>query len=579
MKKSVAITIIAILAVAAIALGVLYVTNNDSKTKLISEQEAQIKSLVDGVNEQAGQIQALTADVDAKADEIETLTADVDAKFGEIETLTADVADKAGRIETLTADVEAKTGEIGTLTEEVAQRDGQIETLNKLVEAKDKEIGALTADVEAKAGQIETLTADVQDKAQQIVALTADAAEKAAQIAAKDSAIAGKDEKIAELETASAELQGRIESLTAEIGEKEEQIRTLSAGQAETPEKPEETAERLVHREDNFSITLPAGIIYDLGLQPNGVWEYTDAPSELDAKDMFMVMKIDLGVDVSVLGDSMIQMMIAAVQAEIDKSEEIKDAYFEPAEVLGRPALNMGFTYAMDSVQAQAFGTIMINGQYAYMFFCATLEKSAEEVKAVMLECIAGITENTEEPAPAEPMPEEPAPEEPVSEEPAPEEPVSEAYPAEDPGLRFGMSRDEIKDLLGEWDEEATITEGYDVVRYKDTIYHGYNSIFALVTTENGLHMWLYGIENEGKAFGDLADAFAKMYDAYEGDTGEIIEVFKAMGLQLTPSQMELAVSFGLADYKLYRVDDTTKAILLTVTYDGVTVVAFAQAA
>ena len=658
MKKSVAVAIIAILAVAAVALGVLYATNNDSMTKQISARETEIK-------DRDLQIRTLTEDAEAKAVEIDSLTADVEAKAGEIKTLTEDAEAKAGEIETLTADVAAKAGEIGTLTEAVTARDGQIDTLNQLVASKEEEIGALTADAEAKTAQIETLTADVeaktaqietltadaeakagqietltadaeakagqietltaevaakteeiekltadvQDKAAQIVALTADAAEKAAQIAAKDSVIAGKDEQIAELEAAAAELQGQIETLTAEIGAKEEQIRTLSAERGETPEKPEEPEERLVHREDLLTVTLPAGIRYDLGVQPNGVREFTDAETEDASKDMFMVMKIDMGVDVSILGDSLTQMMIAAIQAEIDKTEEIKDAYFEQTELLGHPAMNMGFTYAQDGQQAPAYGTIMVSGQNAYIFFYASLTKGKEEVKTVMLECIAGITEDAEEPAPEAPAPEEPAPEEPVSEapapeEPAPEEPASEEpapeepvpeepapeepapedpatgeYPADGPALRFGMSRDEIKELLGEWDEEANVTDGYDVVRYKDTIFRGYNSIFALVTTENGLHMWLYGIENEGKAFEELAEAFAKDYEAYDGGAGELIEVFGALGLNLTEQQLELAARMGMADYRYYRVDDGTKAILLTVNYDGksLTVVGFAQ--
>ncbi len=652
MKKSVAVAIIAILAVAAVALGVLYATNNDSMTKQISARETEIK-------DRDLQIRTLTEDAEAKAVEIDSLTADVEAKAGEIKTLTEDAEAKAGEIETLTADVAAKAGEIGTLTEAVTARDGQIDTLNQLVTSKEEEIGALTADAEARAAQIETLTADaeakagqietltadaetkaaqietmtadaeakagqietltadaeakagqietltaevaakteeiekltadVQDKAAQIVALTADAAEKAAQIAAKDSVIAGKDEQIAELEAAAAELQGQIETLTAEIGEKEEQIRALSADRGETPEKPEEPEERLVHREDRLTVTLPAGIRYDLGVQPNRVREFTDAETEDASKDMFMVMKIDMGVDVSILGDSLTQMMIAAIQAEIDKTEEIKDVYFEQTELLGHPAMNMGFTYAQDGQQAPAYGTIMVSGQNAYIFFYASLTKGKEEVKAEMLECIAGITEDAEEPAPEEPAPEEPAPEEPAPEEPVPEEPAPEEpapedpatgeYPADGPALRFGMSRDEIKELLGEWDEEANVTDGYDVVRYKDTIFRGYNSIFALVTTENGLHMWLYGIENEGKAFEELAEAFAKDYEAYDGGAGELIEVFGALGLNLTEQQLELAARMGMADYRYYRVDDGTKAILLTVNYDGksLTVVGFAQ--
>ena len=76
-SKKTAVSIIAVLAAAAITFCVLFITNNANKTK---------------------EIKALNADVEDKAGQIETLNADVADKAGQIETLNADVADKAGQI-------------------------------------------------------------------------------------------------------------------------------------------------------------------------------------------------------------------------------------------------------------------------------------------------------------------------------------------------------------------------------------------------------------------------------------------------------------------------------------------------
>ncbi|MEJ1731326.1 hypothetical protein SMA90_33890, partial [Escherichia coli] len=67
MKKNVAVTIISVLAVISIALGILYFTNNDSKSK-------EIFALNSDVAEKNGQIETLTADVEGKSTQIETLT-------------------------------------------------------------------------------------------------------------------------------------------------------------------------------------------------------------------------------------------------------------------------------------------------------------------------------------------------------------------------------------------------------------------------------------------------------------------------------------------------------------------------
>ena len=179
MKKKVALPIIAILAVAAVVLGILYITNDADKT---------------------AQINALTAESADKSSQIETLSADASDKAGQIETLSADVAEKAGQIETLSADVAEKAGLIETLTADASDKAGQIETLS--------------ADVADKAGQIETLNADVAGKAEQIETLSLDQKNKADQIAELSGIVEQQKKRLAYGEMTESELQDVVDQLT-----------------------------------------------------------------------------------------------------------------------------------------------------------------------------------------------------------------------------------------------------------------------------------------------------------------------------------------------------------------------------
>ena len=90
MKKGITITIICVLAVAAIALGMLYYTSNEDKTK-------QIKTLMADADRQADQIERLSADVEDKALQIVSLDAEAADRSAQIETLNADAAEKAAQ--------------------------------------------------------------------------------------------------------------------------------------------------------------------------------------------------------------------------------------------------------------------------------------------------------------------------------------------------------------------------------------------------------------------------------------------------------------------------------------------------
>ncbi len=207
MNKSVTISVISILAIIAIALGIVYFTNNADKTK-------QIEVLIADVAEKAGQIKTLNADVADKVGQIKALNADVADKNGQIETLNAEIANKVHQIETLNADVADKAGQIETLNTEVANKAHQIETLN--------------ADVADKTSQIETLKVDVTDKAERIETLNADVAEKVNEIEMLNATTKEKDSQIEALSTDAADKVGQIETLTTALADKASQIENLA---------------------------------------------------------------------------------------------------------------------------------------------------------------------------------------------------------------------------------------------------------------------------------------------------------------------------------------------------------------
>ena len=236
MKKGTAITVISILAAAAIALGALFGVTYSQKNQAISER--------DGFKEENIRLSADIADRDGQ---ISSLTGAAEEKAGEVETLTADLAAK-------TEDLAARTEEIGKLTEDAAAKAGEIEKLTADLTAKAGEIETLTADLTAKAEEIEALKTAAAEKDEKIDALTADAAEKAAKIEQnrkkleeqeaaikiQEEAAAEKDRKIGELEASAAGLQSKVDALTAEVEEKDETIRNLNAeleGRAHTAEK------------------------------------------------------------------------------------------------------------------------------------------------------------------------------------------------------------------------------------------------------------------------------------------------------------------------------------------------------
>lgn len=532
MKKGAAITIISILAVAAIALGALFGVTVTQKNEIAADNTRLAADIAD----RDGQISELNGEAEAKTGEIEALTADVAAKAGEIETLTADVAAKAEEIGTLTADAAAKAEEIGTLTGDVAAKAEQIEALSAETAAKDEEIRLLKADVTEK----QTIIGEKDAKIGELEAALAD----------RDSAAADKDQQI-------VELQGRVDSLTAEIEQKDEQIKNLNAqldakgqtaekqpeGQPEPAPAPAPAGDRLTYTEGDVTLTMPEAIKYELQA-PNESQKLFGSSQDMNtAPTVFLIMNLDLGVDLSTMGDAMMPMVITAVQNEIAKTDGISNAQFEESEILGYKAINTSFTFNINGKSAPAYGTILFVDQHAYILFYASLEKDAEQVKAEMTECIGTIRIGGAEAAPA---------------------PAPAAELIEDRGLKFGMTRDQVKELLGPWDETADFHLGYSILRYQNNPFHGYTGTFGIIFKEEYLHLWMFGIQN-GQLFSELETELTEKYGASSLSAANVIEVFLALDVTITEEELNGAIASGDVDYRFWHVNDQTDCVLMVI--------------
>ena len=154
MKRSLAVTVISLLAAAAVALGAVCLVSS-------SRNANTIDALNNSVSARDGQISALSA---------------------EVETLQADVAGKVAEIESLQADVKSKDGQIAVLVNDVAEKNGQIAALKADQEKSADRIAALEADVREKSGEIEALKNEAAESAGRIESLSLEVQEKDGQI-------------------------------------------------------------------------------------------------------------------------------------------------------------------------------------------------------------------------------------------------------------------------------------------------------------------------------------------------------------------------------------------------------------
>ena len=175
-KKTISI-VAAVLAVALVVVGILFVQQKQSAENLQAlqaELNAEIDALNAQVDEKAAEIEALNVDAADKDSQIEALNADVADKSSQIDALNADVADKSSQIDALNADVADKSSQIDTLNADVADKSSQIEALNADVSDKSQKLEAMNADMTELNSQIQALSANSTDQAATVESLTAE---------------------------------------------------------------------------------------------------------------------------------------------------------------------------------------------------------------------------------------------------------------------------------------------------------------------------------------------------------------------------------------------------------------------
>ena len=194
-----------------------------------------------------------------------------------------------------------------------------------------------------------------------------------------------------------------MDSLTAELeskaGQPEEKAESDGGGENRIGKKqnrsqPGAAKGRLNYTLGGLTVTLPAKIRYDQGDLIDGKRFFTDTESDEDAEYVFIGMEIEIGVDLSFLDEAMMNAMLGSIRMEVEKQEEIRNPRFEYAEILGYPALNVGFSTVFDGGEAPGYGTIIVKGESAYVLYYSGLGPDMETIKAEMLECLATIREN-----------------------------------------------------------------------------------------------------------------------------------------------------------------------------------------
>ena len=597
MKKGAAITVISILAAAVIALGILFVTANGQKNQAVTDRDGMTEEnirLAADVAERDERIAALTGEAEAKTGEIETLTAEAAAKAGEVEALTAEAAAKAGEVETLKAEAAARAEEVEALKAETAAQDSMIQSLKEeaagskaAISEKEAKIGeqetllkeqeALIAEKDKKIGEQETAIAEKDQKISEQETLISEQetliAGKDTKIGELETAITDKDRKISELESTAAELQSKVDSQAVEIAVKDETIRSLNAQLENNPQTAgqqttataEPAGERMTYTAGGVTFRMPASIKHELGSNAEGQILFGDIPDMDKAPTVFLVMDIDVGVDVSAMSDAMMQVMVSTVEAEISKMDGVSNSRFEETMIQGHRAINVSFRFAINGKQAPAYGTILFVDQNALILMYASLEKTDLEVKAEMLQCIGSIT---------------------LGDRPADDSTgltensgtVTPAALPDDRGLKFGMTRDEVKTLLGSWDETDDFHLGYSIVRYQNTPFRGRSGVFAVIFKDGGVHMWMNGVTEEA-LFAELEGELTAKFGASGKGPDSVIEVFLALDVTISESELESAIAGGVVDYRIWHVNAETDCVLMKVTgSDGVmTVYAFMQ--
>ncbi len=273
MKKGFSFTLIAMLIVLSVVLGVLYLSNNQEKSRKIevlsaelADREKMIQDLDENsalhtseirslkqelsekdalLSQQDKQIRSLSSDISLKDEQIQELSSGIASRDVQITAQTDQLGKQAAAIDEYAASIKENASRIASLSDEAEQKDSLIKELNNSLSGKDSQIDALNADLETKTAEILALTEEINNKNLQIESLSAliSAQPGVTETTGNDAAVS--EERIRELESllnekdaVIADLKLSLADKNLQIPEQQETIRAEAATETKQDEGP-----------------------------------------------------------------------------------------------------------------------------------------------------------------------------------------------------------------------------------------------------------------------------------------------------------------------------------------------------
>ena len=217
MNKKLAVTLIVILAVAALVLGGLFAKNLMDQDELQKKWDQTQAELTRNFEDAKAKIESLTGDLTSANEQNETLTGDLATANTQIESLTGDLTTAKEQNETLTGDLAAAKEQNETLTGDLAAANEKAETLTKDLENANAKAATAQEQAEAATAEKTALAAEVERFKMKQTELETELQTNSAALTQANS----------ELETAKADLEAKktqIETMSGDLENAKSQL-------------------------------------------------------------------------------------------------------------------------------------------------------------------------------------------------------------------------------------------------------------------------------------------------------------------------------------------------------------------
>ena len=144
---------------------------------------------------------------------------------------------------------------------------------------------------------------------------------------------------------------------------------------------------------------------------------------------------------------------------------------------------------------------------------------------------------------------------------------VSAALASDFTGLKWGMSREEVTELLGKETESDTAGENNVIVRYFNREIKGFSSLLILLfNSDNALFAECHGLVGAGdlSRYDVLAESCEKEYGEPIDNPRAVIECFDLMlGIKLDEEMIAQGSTSGFISYKCWKESSDTDVVLV----------------